>query len=499
MKSLKKISLIFILMTIILLLLTITSRAATKIKVTGDTINIRKGPSTSTSVVAMLFKGVECDVLGEEDGWYKIKYKSYTGYVSKEYVEVIGESTSKKEDENTNNQVNNATNSNVNSNNNNTSIENNVDDTKNETNVENNLTVEQNSIKGDNVSSVEQDNEKTDNDNIQIVYKKLKENSTLKILPLIYSSNIEDLKKNTEVVLLAEITGWSYIQTDNSCGWIRTDYLEASKNTKIDNESDTNSNEYTEKTAYISESSVNMRKGTGTSYNIIKVLSLNTQLTIIGEEGTWYKVKVGSTTGYVSKDYVSDTKTTTTRGNNNLRNQDNEVSIAVKKENVEKNTVKVENTVSTTVSIKEENTTKVDENDKSTVKIENKIKGTDVVAYAKKYLGYKYVYGGDGSNGTFDCSGFTMYVYKHFGIKIPHGANAQYNYKKGKRIANYSDLQVGDIVMLTDYETGVGIGHCGIYIGNDNFIHASTTCNAVEISSFKTIYKGRFYAGLRLI
>ena len=52
---------------------------------------------------------------------------------------------------------------------------------------------------------------------------------------------------------------------------------------------------------------------------------------------------------------------------------------------------------------------------------------------------------------------------------------------------------------LTDYETGKGIGHCGIYLGNDNFIHASTTCYAVEISSFKTIYKGRFYSALRLI
>ena len=113
--------------------------------------------------------------------------------------------------------------------------------------------------------------------------------------------------------------------------------------------------------------------------------------------------------------------------------------------------------------------------------------------------GYKYVYGGDGSNGTFDCSGFTMYVYKHFGIKLPHAASKQYKCGKGTQITKYSDLQVGDIVFLTDYETGVGIGHCGIYLGNDNFIHASTTCYGVEISSFKTIYKGRFYSGLRLI
>ena len=241
-----------------------------------------------------------------------------------------------------------------------------------------------------------------------------------------------------------------------------------------------------------------MRKGAGTSYNIVKVLSLNTQVTITGEEGNWYKVKVGNTTGYVSKDYVSDTKTTTTRGNNTSRTE-NTVTAITEKEEASSSNKKTDSETKNT-----ENTTKNTENEtnatqNTTGKNETTIKGTDIVAYAKKYLGYKYVYGGDGSNGTFDCSGFTMYVYKHFGIKIPHGANSQYRCGKGTKITKYSDLQVGDIVMLTDYETGKGIGHCGIYLGNDNFIHASTTCYAVEISSFKTIYKGRFYAGLRLI
>lgn len=46
------------------------------------------------------------------------------------------------------------------------------------------------------------------------------------------------------------------------------------------------------------------------------------------------------------------------------------------------------------------------------------------------------MYGGDGSNGTFDCSGYTMYVYKHFGINIPHGANSQYRCGKGRKLLN---------------------------------------------------------------
>lgn len=322
---------------------------------------------------------------------------------------------------------------------------------------------------------------------------------------MVYSSNIESLKKNAEMILLSEVNGWSYVQTDSNCGWIRTEYLEDSSTTSSNNgnTNSTDKNEYTEKTGYINESSVNMRKGAGTSYSIVKVLSLNTQLTITGENGKWYQVKVGNTTGYVSKDYVSDTKTTTTRGNNNSRTENNTEKTTASNTKVEK-VSNNENTTKSTESVKKEQveaikTTTQKSKQETTSKNETTIKSTDIVAYAKKYLGYKYVYGGDGSNGTFDCSGFTMYVYKHFGIKLPHAASKQYKCGKGTQITKYSDLQVGDIVFLTDYETGVGIGHCGIYLGNDNFIHASTTCYAVEISSFKTIYKGRFYSGLRLI
>lgn len=473
MKNLRKISLTLILTLISILLLAVSSKAATKVKVTGDVLNIRKGPSTSTKVVAMLFKGVECELLEEEGDWYKVKYKTYTGYVSKEYAEIIGETNNIEEPKNTDT------------------------NTDNKNNTDNSSKGEENNITSN--TNI--------NENVKIVYKKLKQNSELKFLPLVYSSNIEILKKNTEMILLSEINGWSYVQTDTNCGWIRTEYLEISNTTSNNSNTDnTEKNEYTEKIGYINESSVNMRKGAGTSYNIVKVLSLNTQLTITGEDGKWYKVKVGNTTGYVSKDYVSDKKTTTTRGNNTSRT---ETLTSNTEKTTDSNTKgekasNSENTTKSNENIKKEQveTTKATtlKNEQETKnKNETTIKCTDIVAYAKKYLGYKYVYGGDGSNGTFDCSGFTMYVYKHFGIKLPHGANKQYKCGKGTQITKYSDLQVGDIVFLTDYETGVGIGHCGIYLGNDNFIHASTTCYAVEISSFKTIYKGRFYSGLRLI
>lgn len=244
------------------------------------------------------------------------------------------------------------------------------------------------------------------------------------------------------MILLSEVNGWSYVQTDSNCGWIRNEYLEDSSTTSSNNgnTNSTDKNEYTEKTGYINESSVNMRKGAGTSYSIVKVLSLNTQLTIIGEDGKWYQVKVGNTTGYVSKDYVSDTKTTTTRGNNTSRTENNTEKTTASNTKVEK-VSNNENTTKSTESVKKEQvkaikTTTQKSKQETTSKNETTIKSTDIVAYAKKYLGYKYVYGGDGSNGTFDCSGFTMYVYKHFGIKLPHAASKQYKCGKVLKLLN---------------------------------------------------------------
>lgn len=482
MKNLKKLIYIVIFIAVAFFASTVSSKAATTVTVTGDTLNMRKGPSTETKVVAMLFKGVECEVLDEEEDWYKVQYKTYTGYVSKEYVKVV-----KSDDENVNN--------------NNT--DNALDNSKNEI-------IENNTVNGNNINTNNSVNEELTNNTVETnvnnnstqdetaaIYKNVIKSVDLKLLPLIYSSNIEEIEKNSTVLVIGNVNGWSYVQVEDICGWIRNEYLdEANTSEESNKKQETNET----KTAYISESSVNMRKGAGTNYNIIKVLSLNTQVTIIDEDDGWYKIKVDNTTGYVSKEYVSDTKTTTTRSNSVSRIENAaKLSNSVEADSVVADEKKIETEKSTSNSSENKtNTTTVNETITNNVS-NTKIKGTDIIAYAKKFLGYKYVYGGDGSNGTFDCSGFTMYVYKHFGINIPHGANSQYKCGKGTKITNYNDLQVGDIVMLTDYETGEGIGHCGIYLGNDNFIHASTTCNAVEISSFKTIYNGRFYAGLRLI
>lgn len=72
-------------------------------------------------------------------------------------------------------------------------------------------------------------------------------------------------------------------------------------------------------------------------------------------------------------------------------------------------------------------TTNIPETANDNTETTSSTKGEDVVAYAKQYLNCPYVYGAAGPN-SFDCSGFTMYVYKHFGISLPHGATSQSRY-----------------------------------------------------------------------
>lgn len=91
-----------------------------------------------------------------------------------------------------------------------------------------------------------------------------------------------------------------------------------------------------------------------------------------------------------------------------------------------------------------------------------------------------------------------MYVYKNFGIRLSHSATAQS--KNGVYVAK-EDLQPGDLVFFKDYETMNGIGHVGIYIGNGDFIHASSgTGYCVKVSTLLSgSYLNRYETARRLV
>lgn len=124
----------------------------------------------------------------------------------------------------------------------------------------------------------------------------------------------------------------------------------------------------------------------------------------------------------------------------------------------------------------------------------------DLLDEARSHQGKKYVYGAKGPN-TFDCSGFTSYVYRRFGYEL--GGSSKGQYGLGESVSR-NNLRPGDLVFFTSPRSGKGVGHVGIVVTADNdsqtftFIHASVT-KGIRISESTESYYVKRYIGARRI
>lgn len=445
-------------MALLISLICSTTCMATTAIVNTDTLKLRKEASTDSTVLELLNQGEKLEIIEESGDWYKVKVNKMTGFVHKDYIKVDEDTTETKTEEPKTEET--------------TKQE---EPAKEETsanqeqpvNEETNTTTENNSNK-----VVEETKEES-----FIGKQTLKSDSNAYILPLINSSKIGKLNKGEEVLVLDEVNGWAYIQTDDISAWIRKDVLkeETTNTTTTKNDDKANNNDIQEqeiekKVLYVNSPSIYVRKGPATTYEVVDTLVQNNQVTAIAESGDWYKVELGSgTQGYIAKRLLSASKAeTTSRGAEERTTEETE------------KIVQADQVVQTSENIKTSSS-----------------KGEEIAEYAKQFLGSKYVYGGSGPS-TFDCSGFTMYVYKNFGISLSHSARAQ---SSNGTYVSKDELEPGDLVFFKDYETMDGIGHCGIYIGDGNFIHASSgTGYCVKISTLLSgSYNTRYETARRLI
>lgn len=117
----------------------------------------------------------------------------------------------------------------------------------------------------------------------------------------------------------------------------------------------------------------------------------------------------------------------------------------------------------------------------------------EVISIAKSKLGSEYVWGAKGPN-TFDCSGLVYWVYKQIGVNVPGSTSGYKSYKGSDKEISWDEAMPGDILIIFDYERSIGVGHAGIYLGNDEYIHSPQTGDVVKISSgakkaFKHIFR----------
>ena len=108
--------------------------------------------------------------------------------------------------------------------------------------------------------------------------------------------------------------------------------------------------------------------------------------------------------------------------------------------------------------------------------VSSSVSNDNIVAYASNFLGTPYLWGGTSPSTGFDCSGFTQYVYKHFGISI--GRTTYDQIKDGVAVSR-DQLQPGDLVF---YGKGGDPTHMGMYVGNGAYIHSPRTGDVIKIS-----------------
>ena len=280
----------------------------------------------------------------------------------------------------------------------------------------------------------------------------------------------------------------------------------------------------------VSGTGVRMRSGAGTNYDILKTLDKGTIVELTAVDGDWYRISYEGQRGYVSSQYI--TRYDTASGLNAAGKVTADVlniRAAAKSGSTSLGTVTYGTVIAVTgietggwfavtyngvsgyvasqyvlicspssISAPAETPAETPAEPPAETPAETPVTPTvsssEIVSIAQQYLGTPYVYGGSSPSG-FDCSGFTMYVFAQVGIKLPHGATSQLSY--GTEVSR-SDLQPGDLVFFQDY--GAVASHVGIYIGGDQFIHASSSSGnsrCVTISSLTETYYANHYLTAR--
>ncbi len=199
-------------------------------------------------------------------------------------------------------------------------------------------------------------------------------------------------------------------------------------------------------TLYVRASSLNVRSTWSTHGDVLGTLQYGDAVTVTGVcSNDWRRISFNGVTGYVSGSYLTGEK-------------------------VDPSTYDPDSTVTTGSGT-----------------------ATEIANFAYSFVGYSYVYGGASPSSGFDCSGLMYYVLTQYGYSMNRVADDQM--KQGSAV-DRSNLQVGDLVF---FGYNGYANHVGMYIGNGNFVHASTPSTGVRVNSLNETYYSTRYIGARRI
>lgn len=409
--------------------------------ITGSSVRMRSGAGTNYSILATFAKGTQVQVTGKTGNWYAIKYDGKSGYVSADYLKLIEAAAATAPANNTSTSSTGKTGAVI------------------------GTSVRMRSGPGTNYDT------------------------------LGYYSN------GVTMNVLGSENGWYKVSYNGKTGYIIAKYL------RVTPDSSTSTD------GVVTGSDVRLRLGPGTNYGIVGTYGKGTNLKISGSSGNWYEVSVNGTYGYMSKDYVKV---------NSSSNEEKTESVPSPSESMNEtgiisgSSVRMRGGPGTTyATVGYYNTgTKMNITGKTGnwyaveyngtkgyvcadyIKIaSNSSQASQIIATAKEYLGTPYVWGGTSPSG-FDCSGLIYYVFKQYGYSLYRCADDMY-YHDGVNVEK-SNLQPGDLVFFSS--SSYPVGHVGMYIGNGQFIHASSGSGKVVITNLNGIaYYESHYVGAKRI
>ncbi len=246
------------------------------------------------------------------------------------------------------------------------------------------------------------------------------------------------------VVIIRRKGDWYLVDYNLDIGYMSADYIQVKERENVELG-------YGSVNPYLA----NLRSGPDTSYSVVSQATGGDKVFIFGFNCGWYKVKYSGKIGYIRSDLVTLTEKPYCNSGYSATGGSS-----------------------------------------SSDSFSSESLGEQLAATAKKYVGCSYVFGGTGPT-AFDCSGFTQYICKLYGISIYRTADIQLD--NGYSVS-YSNLRPGDLVFFAHtYNTSAAASHVGIYIGDGQFVHAANSSDGVKISSLSEEYYASRYVGARRV
>ena len=324
-----------------------------------------------------------------------------------------------------------------------------------------------------------------------------------------------------EITILADLDGWFRISAPN----VGTAYV-TSQFVKVQ-----------QAEGSVNGTNVNIRKEPSTSAEVVGKANTGDLLNVTGTSGDWYVVDYNGAKAYVYKSYVNGTmlkyldgtsaalatpaSSASNPGVYAVVNCDGSLNLRASNSTDSAVVASLHKGYNLSVYDYADGWIKVGDDDGHTGYVKSEVitlkngtkpanavpaasqsasastKASQIIAYAKQYIGTPYVYGGTSLTSGVDCSGFTYSIFKNNGITINRSSRDQYS--NGTAVNSKAELLPGDLVF---FNTGgnSSISHVGMYIGNGQYIHSTDGGNrGVCISNLNEGYSANNYVGARRI